>query len=371
VWNWRSEQPVVMEPDTTPAPDSGTLRTLDAAFNRLVEALRVVEDQYRFRHDRVVICGRWQLLRRHVGQLRCQVEDSVGLLAAHRDVMGDRSRLASGGGPHTHRGALIAANVSRAREASRSVEEMMRLILPHLSEEAQEIRHRIYELESISCALTLRGSRLDDRDLYVLVTEHLCHGDILETTIAAIEGGARMIQLREKTLPASCVLERARQLRDITEQREALLIINDSVEIAYLSGADGVHLGQDDIAPHEARRILGGDAIIGLSTHGPDQAARAAAAGADYIGVGPIFETATKQHRGAVGTEYIQQASEVCELPGYAIGHVDSDTIDEVLAAGATRIAVCTGIIARPDPETAARLLCEKLTHQRSQELLR
>ncbi|MGE4601369.1 MAG: thiamine phosphate synthase, partial [Planctomycetota bacterium] len=248
--------------------------------------------------------------------------------------------------------------------------EMIRLILPHLSEEAQEIRHRIYELESISSALMLRGSRLDDRDLYVLLTEHLCHGDILETAIAAIEGGARMVQLREKTLPASQVLERARQLRDITEQRETLLIINDSVEIAFLSGADGVHLGQDDIAPHEARRILGGDAIIGLSTHGPDQAARAAAAGADYIGVGPIFETATKQHRRAVGTEYIHQASEVCELPRYAIGHVDSDTIDEVLAAGASRIAVCTGIIGRRDPAAAARLLCEKLAHQRSPEVI-
>lgn len=369
--NWWSDQPVVMEPDSSPNPDHGTLRGLDAAFNRLVEALRVVEDQYRFAHDRAVIAGRWQQLRRSGGQLRCQVEDSVGPLVAHRDVAGDQLRSAPGTGEHPEPQALIAANISRAREASRSVEEMLRLLLPQLSEPAEKLRHGIYEVESITSGLMVRGSRLENRHLYVLVTEQLCHGDLLETTVAAIEGGARIVQLREKTLPASRVLERARQLRDITEQHDVLLIINDSVEIAYLSGADGVHLGQDDIAPHEARRILGPDAIIGLSTHEPEQAARAAAAGADYIGVGPIFETATKEHRRAVGTEYIRQADEVCELPGYAIGHVDCETIDEVLAAGATRIAVCTGIIARPDPAVAARLLCEKLTHQRSQEFLR
>lgn len=359
-----------MNRDHTPTPDHGTLRALDAAFNRLVEALRVVEDQLRFRHHRGVISGRWQSLRRSVGQLRGRVEDSVGPLVAYRDVVGDRLRVAPGSGKHREHESLMSANVSRAREASRSIEEMIRLLLPGLLETAQAIRYDIYQLEAITSGLDLRGAHLEGRDLYLLVTEHLCHGDILETTIAAIDGGVQIVQLREKDLPQSHILERARQLRDITEQRDTLLIINDSVEIAFLSGADGVHLGQQDIAPHEARRILGPGAIIGLSTHGPDQAAVAASSGADYIGVGPIYETATKRHRQAVGIEYIQQAREVCELPGYAIGHVDSDTIDEVLAAGAERIAVCTGIISQPDPAAAARLLSDKLAQQRSREVV-
>ncbi|MEC9476879.1 MAG: thiamine phosphate synthase [Planctomycetota bacterium] len=354
----------------SPTPDPGTLRTLDAAFNRLIEAMRVIEDQLRFRHHREVICRRWQSLRRQTGQLRGKVEESLGPLACHRDVAGDRLRNAPGAEDHQNHTALMAANTSRAREASRSVEETMRLLLPQQSAAAQVIRYDIYQLEAITTALELRGPRLEGRDLYVLVTESLCHGNLLDTTIAAIEGGARIVQLREKEQPPSKVLEIARQLREITEQRNALLIINDSIEIAHLSGADGVHLGQEDIAPHEARRLLGPDAIIGLSTHRPEQAAAAAAQGADYIGVGPIFETATKLHREAAGTEYIRQAQEVCELPGFAIGHIDSGTIDQVIAAGAQRIAVCTGIISQPDPAAAARWLADRLTQQRSVEVL-
>ncbi|MGE4618394.1 MAG: thiamine phosphate synthase [Planctomycetota bacterium] len=359
-----------MNQDQSYPSDPGTLRALDAAFNRLVEALRVVEDQFRFRHHREAIGLQWQSLRRSVGQLRTTVEDSLGLLVIHRDVAGDRSKNAPGGGSHIDPKALIGANISRAKESSRSIEEMLRGVLPQFSEKAQQIRYDIYQLESTATAGQLRRARLEDRNLYLLVTEKLCRGDILETTIAAIEGGARIVQLREKTLPPVEILARARQLREITEQRDALLIINDSIEIAYLSGADGVHLGQEDLAPHEARRILGPDAIIGLSTHGPQQAAAAASVGADYIGIGPIFETKTKQHRTAVGTGYIEQARQVCELPGYAIGHVDSDTIDQVLAAGATRIAVCTGIIDRSDPADSARFLSQKLAQQHSPEVV-
>ncbi|HIO66456.1 MAG TPA: hypothetical protein EYN40_07180, partial [Planctomycetes bacterium] len=119
----------------------------------------------------------------------------------------------------------------------------------------------------------------------------------------------------------------------------------------------------------EARRMLGPDALIGLSTHDSEQARSAEMAGADYIGVGPIFLTRTKRHREAVGTEYIQQSTEACGLPGFAIGHIDDETINEVIEAGATRIAVCTGIIARPDPQLAARQLHDKLLRCRIREV--
>ena len=117
-----------------------------------------------------------------------------------------------------------------------------------------------------------------------------------------------MIQLREKEMPNRELLPLARDLRELTAATGTLLIINDRVEIAALCGADGVHQGQDDLPPEEARKILGSTAIVGVSTHAPEQASEAERRGADYIGVGPIFETRTVEHRQAVGIEYIQAA---------------------------------------------------------------
>ena len=225
----------------------------------------------------------------------------------------------------------------------------------------QEIRYGIYAQQQVMEGLLERGRTLQDRRLYVLVTESLCRGDLYETTAAALRGGASIVQLREKDRPSGELLEIARKLRELTLEHDAVFLINDDVTVASLSGADGVHLGQQDLEPREARKILGPAAIIGLSTHCRDQAAAAAPLGADYIGVGPIHETQTKEHREAVGPEYIRVAREATPLPGYAIGRVDHTTIDRVMAAGADRVAVCTGIIAQEDPEAATRYLIERI----------
>lgn len=373
VWEVGTGDPEAMESASQPPGHRSIEQVLDAAFNRLTEALRVTEDQLRFGDLSQIatppLARRWQQLRRVAGALRQQLEVDSGPLSLHRNVEGDLLRGLPGSGPHGDRNQLIRTNICRAREAARSVEEAIRYFCPPLCGEAEAIRYQIYQLESLTEGILHRGPKLDGRHLYLLVTEELCLGDILETTAAAIEGGASMVQLREKSLGSAQFLQRAQQLREITAERGALLIINDRIEIARLCRADGVHLGQQDIAPHQAREILGPDAIIGLSTHNPQQASAAALAGADYIGVGPIFETQTKRHRLAVGTGYIGEAHQQCELPGYAIGHVDEETIDEVITAGATRIAVCSGIIARPDPRGAAQFLQQKLVECASREV--
>lgn len=360
------EESVIMKPifddhsfDSADAP--GILRTLDAAFQRLTEGLRSVEDPTRFHLQNQVLAGHWQGLRRKSGKLRQQLETKVGSLAPYRDLGGDPLLEASGMGKHASVRNMLLANLSRCRESARSIEELLRLIDADLSRAMQEIRYGIYAQQQVMEGLLQRGRTLEDRRLYVLVTESLCRGDLYETTAAALRGGASIVQLREKERPSGELLEIARKLRELTLEHDAVFLINDDVTVASLSGADGVHLGQQDLAPREARKILGPDAIIGLSTHCREQAAAAAPLGADYIGVGPIHETQTKEHREAVGPDYIRVAQEATPLPGYAIGRVDHTTIDRVMAAGADRVAVCTGIIAQEDPEAATRHLIERI----------
>ena len=360
------EESVIMKPifddhsfDSADAP--GILRTLDAAFQRLTEGLRSVEDPTRFHLQNQVLAGHWQGLRRKSGKLRQQLETKVGSLAPYRDLGGDPLLEASGMGKHASVRNMLLANLSRCRESARSIEELLRLIDADLSRAMQEIRYGIYAQQQVMEGLLQRGRTLQDRRLYVLVTESLCLGDLYETTAAALRGGASIVQLREKERPSGELLEIARKLRELTLEHDAVFLINDDVTVASLSGADGVHLGQQDLAPREARKVLGPDAIIGLSTHCREQAAAAAPLGADYIGVGPIHETQTKEHREAVGPGYIRVAREATPLPGYAIGRVDHTTIDRVMAAGADRVAVCTGIIAQEDPEAATRHLIERI----------
>jgi len=256
---------------------------------------------------------------------------------------------------------VLEANLSRAREAIRSLEEEFRMHDPALGRSLERLRYRIYAQESAVLGLLERGDRLRNARLYVLVTSALANGSAEEVTSAAVDGGAQIIQLREKSMPGRELLALAERCRAITAAAGALLIINDDVTVAALCGADGVHLGQEDILPIAARRILGPQAIIGLSTHAPQEAARAAIEGADYIGVGPIYPTDTKKHRTEVGLSYISQAAEATDLPGFAIGNVCRETIDAVLEAGARRVAICTGVIAQDDVRATTQFYREKL----------
>ncbi|MCI0651580.1 MAG: thiamine phosphate synthase [Planctomycetes bacterium] len=334
-------------------------RGLDAGFNRLAEALRTVEDRIRFDRSLPALHARWKELRGDVARLRSLVEERFGTLSLYRDVAGDP------GMPPSDRAAeeparaspddLLAANLARAREAARSIEESLRAALPELSGQAERLRYAVYAAEAVAAGLIRRAHRLQGARLYVLLTECLATMPWFDAARAALRGGAQALQLREKDLPAGEFLRRARLLRELTAEHGALLIVNDRVEVAALAGADGVHLGQEDLPAYEARKLLGPDALIGVSTHAPEQARRAESDGADYIGVGPIYATRTKEHRAAAGLGYIAAAAAATELPGFAIGGVNRETLPAVIAAGARRAAVCTGIIGARDIEEAAR----------------
>jgi thiamine-phosphate pyrophosphorylase len=145
------------------------------------------------------------------------------------------------------------------------------------------------------------------------------------------------------------------------------LIINDRVDVADAVGADGVHLGQDDLPVEEARRLLGPSRLIGKSTHSVEQALAAQAEGADYIGLGPIFPTPTKPDYRSIGTEPIRQIVSHMQVPVVCIGGIDAETLGGVIAAGAQCVAVVRAVCAAPDPEAAARTLKEILQASKSQ----
>jgi thiamine-phosphate pyrophosphorylase len=198
-----------------------------------------------------------------------------------------------------------------------------------------------------------RRQRLARARLYLV-----CDGSFGAAGVrAALAGGADVVQLREKDGDDRAVLAAAAEFRRAADEHGALFILNDRPDLAAAAGADGVHLGQDDAAPAEARAVVGDDAIVGLSTHSPAQADAAQASGADYFCVGPVHATPTKAGRPAVGLEPVRHAATGARLPWFAIGGLNPGNVGAVLDAGARRIVVVRAITEADDPEAAARAL--------------
>jgi thiamine-phosphate pyrophosphorylase len=203
----------------------------------------------------------------------------------------------------------------------------------------------------------LRRQRLQWARLY-FVCDSLPNGNDPEALLnATMAVGTGMIELRDREQPRAVIERSGRTFRRLADTYGSLFIVNDDPHLAMELAADGVHVGQDDIDPAEARRIMGPDAIIGLSTHSTDQIEAAAAEPVDYISVGPIWETPTKEGRPSTGLELIRTAAELASVPWFAIGGVDPTNVDQVAAAGAERICVVRAIHDAEDPRAATAAL--------------
>jgi thiamine-phosphate pyrophosphorylase len=178
---------------------------------------------------------------------------------------------------------------------------------------------------------------------------------------AAIAGGVEIVQLREKHMRNEELVSEATAARALCAELGALLIVNDSPWVAREAGADGIHVGQEDIPPAQVRELVGPEMLIGLSTHSPAQIDAVDASVVDYIGVGPIHETPTKPGRQAVGLELIRHAAAHAPVPFFAIGGLHAGNVGDALDAGATRVCVLRAIAAAEDPERTARELRERL----------
>lgn len=196
----------------------------------------------------------------------------------------------------------------------------------------------------------MRNRIIIPEGIYGITGDNFAHGrSNLECVKAMIEGGIKIIQYRDKTKSIKEKTKEAREIRELCKKHGVIFIVNDHVDIALLVDADGVHIGQDDMNPADVRKLIGDDKIIGLSTHSEEQGMKAFLdPDVDYIGVGPIFPTTTKD-TAPVGLEYLEYAVKNLHLPFTAIGGIKEHNIHEIISRGAKNICLVSDIVGAPD----------------------
>lgn len=355
-------------------------RIIDANANRAREGLRVLEDIARFALDDAKLSAELKSLRHDLRAALDSLPIDKAALLSSRDTEGDVGTAISTPAEYARTGlrdvALAAA--SRLTEALRSIEEAAKVFAPPSKRTSsnpsmvpdrgaakfESLRYRAYSVEK-SLILRLRNTTCPQWRLCVLITSSLCkHHGWLEVARRAIEGGADCIQLREKNLDGGPLLDAARQLVDLARPRGVRVIVNDRPDIAILSGADGVHLGQTDLRVADVRSLAGFRLLVGISTGTIEQARAAADTGADYCGVGPMFATTTKDKPVLSGPAYLREY--LCDprtqsIPHLAIGGIAPANIHELAAVGCRGVAVSSVVCGAEDPAEVCRQLVRAL----------
>jgi thiamine-phosphate pyrophosphorylase len=341
------------------------LRMIDANLNRSSEGLRVLEDVARFLLNDAELSQRLRTLRHELAQKTKSL--GVGLLCgrdAEHDVGRPRSKDRESITAETPLQGLldlVLANAKRVEEALRVIEEVANSLLN--SAAFEQTRFALYALER---DLFSKISRRDKTDriagLYVILDRQFLVGrHELEVAKQIIDGGARVIQLRDKQSKNGELLLVAQQLKERCSQAGVLFIVNDYLDLALAVGADGLHIGQDDLPLHVARRELPIDRIIGCSVTTSSQATKAQNEGADYIAVGSVFPTTTKKEAIVVGVDTIIELKRTISTPLVAIGGINEINVAEVVAAGADAVAVVSAVLSGRDVKGAVHKLVTKM----------
>ena len=339
--------------------DPRVARLIDANLDRAREGLRVVEDWCRFGLEQQDLVVRLKDWRQRLGRLH------------HDSYKQARSTSTDTGAGLEHPAQLdrhspdhvVAANCARVQEALRVLEEYGRNIDPALAAEAAAIRYGLYDLEVVCLNTTLgtrRRTKLQDCRLCLITTP--CD-DLSDRVQAALQKGVGMVQYRCKAGKDSERLEEAQQLRQLCNSFEALLLINDRVDLALAVDADGVHLGQEDMPCEVARELLGSERLLGRSTHSIDQVHQAQQEPIDYLGFGPIHSTAVKPERTPLGLELLAKATAMSQRPVFAIGGITPANLPALLTAGCQRVAVIGAIMHADESGQASRQLLQQLDH--------
>ncbi|BCL38147.1 thiamine-phosphate synthase [Nostoc sp. MS1] len=328
-------------------------RILDANLDRAREGLRIIEEWCRFGLNSAHLAGEFKHLRQEVASWHTEE------LRAARDTPGDPGTDLSHPQEEQRSSikALLQANFCRVEEALRVLEEYGKLYHPEMGQACKQMRYRVYSLETD--LMGYQRHQLLRRSRLYLVTSP--SENLLPTVEAALKGGLTVVQYRDKETDDTVRLELAAKLRQLCHSYSALFIINDRVDLALAVDADGVHLGQQDMPIATARQLLGPQRVIGRSTTNAEEMRRAIVEGADYIGVGPVYETPTKVGKAAAGLEYVKYAAQNSSVPWFAIGGIDANNINDVIDAGAERVAVVRSLMQAEQPTLVTQYFLSQL----------
>ncbi|UCG59487.1 MAG: thiamine phosphate synthase [Phycisphaerales bacterium] len=338
-------------------------RIVDANFNRAREAIRVIEEYCRFGLDSAALSARARRLRHEltiaIGRL------DAGRLICSRDTLGDVGvgRTVDKKLERNELRDCFAAACKRLTEALRALAEVTRTGSLSVAEAIEALRYDAYTLEKDIVVFGEPAQKFARVKLYVIITSNL-PAEIISLANKCSSADADCIQLRAKDIKDDTFLAVASEFVQICEAAGVLSIINDRVDVAAAAGADGVHLGQNDLPVEQARRLQLTPLIIGKSTHSLEQLRSACAERPTYVSLGPVFTTETKPGAAPVGLDYVTKAVEELAHTGIghvAIGGITPDNINQVVKAGAKTIAVCSAVTGARDPAAVCRALGERI----------
>ncbi len=341
------------------------LRILDANLNRVGEGLRVLEDVSRFILNDPGLSEELKVLRhRLLPRDRSLQERLLSARRAGEDVgafIGEESEAER---PDTL--SLVRANSRRVQQSLRVIEEITKVPGQDFGldwKKVKEARFKLYELEQ---TVLLRLSRRDRcsriAGLYLIIDVELLHGRAeAEVAQAAIRGGASVIQLRDKMRPKRDVVPAAQRLKSVCSEAGALFIMNDYLDVALASDADGLHVGRDDLPVPSARKLLTVDRLVGCSAATVEEAIQAEEQGADYVAVGAMYPTPTKPGTRIAGLDVLRQVKAKVSVPVVAIGGINEHNVAGVMGAGADAVAVISAVLNATDVEEASRRLAARI----------
>jgi thiamine-phosphate pyrophosphorylase len=342
------------------AEDLRIHQIIDANLDRAREGLRVLEDWARFgvgENDCVAKIKNYRQIlgKNHLEiykQSRNHIEDQCKGLTHQEQI--------NRGSP----AQIISSNAGRVQEALRVIEEFSRVHNHELSKIASEIRYEIYtiEIDLLSYNKLKKSQKiLKENDLYVITDQRDNLLKIIEEILIA---GVRIIQHRFKTGTDKDHLKEATQIKNLCKKYNSLFIINDRIDIALASNADGIHLGQDDLELKTARKLLGYSKIIGISANNEIDISNALKDGCDYLGIGPVFETATKEDKQPIGIEKIKALTKDVDIPWFAIGGIKSNNISYLKSNGFKKVALISQLMNSEDPKRDAIMILKELSHE-------
>jgi len=345
----------------------GTLRIIDANMNRIGEGLRVLEEFARLSLNDTALTQQLKNMRHEMLNIDAMLQER---LINARDSRGDVGADMEAAGQETPRHAResIVANARRVQESLRVMEETARAPdMPLDTDKYRKARFALYDMEKELLSKMLRRDKIKRlAGLYVIIDTAFLKGRRpAEVTAQAIRGGAKVIQLRDKEHDTRELLSIAGELKELCSKHNVLFIVNDSLDVALAADADGLHVGQEDLPVATARRLLPIDKILGVSARTIEEARTAKSEGADYLGVGSMYATATKESAEVVGPGKLKEIRQAVDLPIVAIGGINKDNLSEVLRAGANSIAVISAIIGSANIEVATRQLVQIIEEEK------